>query len=140
LGKLEGESHVEATVNATAKIWYRGEQRLPGLMESVVNHPAARNIPLWKLVIHQTINFQNIDILISTGLQPPEDGWVRPDMFVILLTLILAQTLYTPTPSNPSSSRPQLPQSRKKKAQCNCVTQNARSSWSGGVLQNTADM
>jgi hypothetical protein len=108
-GKLEGESHVAATVNATAKIWYRREQSLPRLMASVVNHPAARNIPLWKLAIHRTMEFQSIDLLISTRSQPPEGGWVRPDMLVIFLTLILAQTLYTPHSSSPSSSRSRFP-------------------------------
>jgi hypothetical protein len=78
-GQLEGESIVEATIDATPSIWYRKGHTLPMIKpsDSPVNSAAA--IPVWKQVIHLMVEFQDIDILISTRPDPLRDGWVRHD-------------------------------------------------------------
>jgi hypothetical protein len=83
-GKLEGESHIEAVINDTATIWYRREQPVPRLIDSLFKHTTTtwRDITLWKLAIHLTIKFQDIDMLISTRFQPPKGGWLCPDTSV----------------------------------------------------------
>jgi hypothetical protein len=86
-GTLEGERHVEGSIEATPKIWYRKEHPLPLLPTPSVN---PTSIPVWKQVIHLTVNDQDIDICISTNPPEAEGGWVRSDMFVIHFALTLA--------------------------------------------------
>ncbi|KAH9979611.1 hypothetical protein BGW80DRAFT_1455296 [Lactifluus volemus] len=43
--------------------------------DSPVNSAAA--IPVWKQVIHLMVEFQDIDILISTRPDPLRDGWIK---------------------------------------------------------------
>ena len=92
-GKLEGESIVEASIDAILpNIWYREEPPLPIVNASSVNSIVGEALPVWKQLIRRSVDFQDINIHISTKPHELEDGWVRRDddgMFVTL-TLTLA--------------------------------------------------
>jgi hypothetical protein len=80
---LEGERHVERSIDTTPKIWYRKEHSLPPL-PTPVNSTSVVTIPVWKEVIRLTVDdrYIDIDIDIYISTRPPEleDGWVRSDV------------------------------------------------------------
>jgi hypothetical protein len=84
-GMLEGERHVERSIDATPKIWYRKEHPLPPLPTPPVNSTSVVTMPVWKQVIRLTVDDRDIDIRISTRPLELEDDWVRSDMLVIRL-------------------------------------------------------
>ncbi|KAH9955533.1 hypothetical protein BGW80DRAFT_1450535 [Lactifluus volemus] len=95
-GMLEGERHVERSIDATPKIWHRKEHPLPQLPTPPVNSTSVVTMPVWKQVIRLTVDDRDIDIDIDIYIstRPPEleDDWI----------------LYPPS-SPPSSPPPQQP-------------------------------
>ncbi|KAH9979612.1 hypothetical protein BGW80DRAFT_1557221 [Lactifluus volemus] len=79
-GMLEGERHVERTIDATPKIWYRKEHPSPPLPTPPVNSTSVVTMPVWKQVIRLTVDDRDIgidiDIYISTRPPELEDDWL----------------------------------------------------------------
>ncbi|KAH9979613.1 hypothetical protein BGW80DRAFT_1442562 [Lactifluus volemus] len=75
-GMLEGERHVERSIDATPKIWYRKEHPLPPLPTPPVNSTSVVTMPVWKQVIRLTVDDRDIDIRISTRPLELDDGWL----------------------------------------------------------------